>query len=452
MFLRRSFSIFGQFVPVMLLCAVMSCVQEAPDADNQQSNPDGLAPKLSIEDARMFFTDYAGSLMFGPVSGPRPETKGSGDSGEDVSDPREPSWEGAEYVNLFGEDIIDVPFDGVAMRIDKVLASLPMPEIGEMPEISNPNTLLRLAAGLSEIGEIYYIFVYATPTDEWLSVNGLTIATMSLADIGDNYSGEIRYYTPDGEFLMGFVCENGWGIRTLELRKDCETCGGNESGSDSELTVTLNAMECTYTYEIWGTCFANVIWKYLSGEITVVYDECSYELQNFMADCVYVEDDKDTNNPAKDHFDPPGPGGAGGGKPDTNPDPPAPKEEPKDPCGNLNFKKENPAFSGLMDAFRDFTDNQDFEVSTPFEWTGDGYNIDPQQGTPGRSNVSFSMPGSWDGALHTHPSGNGAIFSGFDLYALSKMYMEGHMNDPSTFMFGLITPDGYILAFYKQPQ
>lgn len=345
------------------LCLFVSCVREMPE---QAETAADEGRRLSIEDARLFFSDHAASFRLGPDPGPVTRMSGESDGdpsggpdGNQPGDPGheqpQPSWEDAQYTVLLGDEIIEVPFNDVIFSIANTVPPEERPDtcrcnggdlFGDDSEdaatpgapfghaapgppsgpstSSNPgssavpaaNTIVRLIAGLDEAGGIYYAIVYATPSGEWLAAKGLSLDTIALSDIDTTYSGSMRYFTVGGELIGGYICEDGIILYNISSGSDNDGSGNDpdedggieDESSWPEIIVYgySGMIDCSYVAVKYLWC-----WHFFGTGDGVNwfynYSDCS-ERTVFEYVCVPAE-----GRGIIDNLTGPEPGGGGGG-------------------------------------------------------------------------------------------------------------------------------------------
>ncbi|MCU7617851.1 hypothetical protein NZ698_11630 [Chryseobacterium sp. PBS4-4] len=79
---------------------------------------------------------------------------------------------------------------------------------------------------------------------------------------------------------------------------------------------------------------------------------------------------------------------------------------------------------------------------TGYTLTENGGNLSEEEflGELGKNEMKFSVGSPINGYIHNHNPTGFSIFTPFDLASFSYMQMRGRIKDPSTFIFGVITP------------
>ena len=248
----------------MILCvfavSVSSCVLDKTAAFPEEQ---GLVSHLSIDDARVFFDEVGKNLHPGPVGYTRSEPPFHSFA---------PDWSKALYSVFLGEEVIEVPFEGLGFIIDH---KTPEGENWETDpaDSAKANTSVKLIAGLNEWGEIVYRMLYITSFGSWAGDRGLEAAEVTIRDTEDSFSGSFLLYETTGEFIAGYVFAAGEATHTISLP-------GLLTGAGS-----LSGGECVYHYMNWHWCY------YFPGTTVLNPDNCIYlgrELLYVL--CVYKDD------------------------------------------------------------------------------------------------------------------------------------------------------------------
>jgi hypothetical protein len=314
------------------------------------------------------------------------------------------------------------------------------------------------AAGLTDIGELYYKFVYATPAEEWLSENELSIATMTLADIGEEYSGEIRYYWYDGTYSHGFIAYDGEVAFTISDKQPerCTTCGDEEgdssydnANSEPVIVPTAAGENCWETRTYFTLCFGGEFTRE-DGSVGINSPLRCYPDYHVHITCV-------PDSSAENQYDievsgPGGPstgdGGVGGSGGDDGGDggddggEGAPPKEPENPCENMANKSNNAAFTEEMDELSGLTSGVDYESGRSWTYDNGSYSFGVIDGQPGSNNIPVNFLNPVDGFMHTHLGNHMKGFTFGDIFWLINRYLDGDMRNPNSFTMGVITPYG----------
>ena len=477
------------FVAAVIFTA-LSCVFDAPKAEESISyTPDlPLSERLAIDDARVFFAEYAKSLN--PF--PRYDTR---NAEEDIPPPIV-LWAEAVYSEFLGHEVIEAPMMG--FRIAVYHPDDPGIE-GWGDETPPENAVGRLICGLDPNGEIYYRLLYMVPDPQFLSEKGLDIGDFGLWDTSEDFSGSLRLFEVTGEFVKGFTVSRGDIIRYMFPVKGTP-CSDDDTSSGESPTGETRAEE---------PCFQvpDTFWiDYSYWKSDPYYDENGGSTGTLVVGSrqvtIYRNDCPPSGGGSVGGDTDPGTGGGGGpgGDNDRERCPICQtygncaccvecqtnhcycrlchreactccyecyhiKEEctcctvchkkvceckvSEDPCENFRSKLKSPEFMGKLHALRSRTSSGNYrEYGYKFKLGPNGGYIfsNEIQGSNTDQTIDFSggfVPGDlyFDGFIHSHYPGCGNIFSFGDLFTMAQARLCAR--NFSTFTFGLVTPYGF---------
>ena len=214
---------------------LFSCVFDPPKAEDSppETTQLSLPERLSIDEARVFFAEYAKSLNPLPSYGTRNDH-------EDIPPPIV-LWSEAVYSEFLGHEVIDAP-----MLDFRVAVYHPDdPGIG-VPEDEAPpeNAVARLISGLDPDSEIYYRLLYIVPEPEFLAQKELDIADFGLGDTFDNFSGSLMLLEVTGWFVKGFAVSHGQLVKCIFPVKGTPDSGDDTSSCESPAVGTRSDGDC----------------------------------------------------------------------------------------------------------------------------------------------------------------------------------------------------------------
>ena len=256
-------------------------------------------------------------------------------------------------------------------------------------------------------GSPYVYVIRYIPTDHWYETS---------KDFMD-YTGEISFYTPQGDFINKIEMKNGEMSNTTKSNsslKSSTVCSLEFLGSTTICTnggsivgeVNNDEYTCTTTYHYELTCTSSGS----GGE---------------------YPDDANQEPPEPGSF----PSTGGGFTPPTLPEP-----ESKDPCEQMETLENDPVFIGKMNDLKSKT-SLNYETGYVIKKEGDKISYTGIAGEADSLGINLSISGTIDGYMHTHYNDPEALstFSGSDIRTIYELYQNGIIADINTFTISVVT-------------
>lgn len=396
-------------------------------------------------------------------------TRSSGNSRFDYSKHIKPDWQHGTKYNRYNSDVIELPLDPSSDKISSAFKNMTTGKTVYKPQYSRSSFLLM------HDGTGYRAYVMTIIGDSAYMKNDpgkLALTTYRKRD--PNFSGMVAYFTPDGKFVASYGYKDGKLI-PAPLPSTASSPVANTK-SKARFHPTVRELMVTNCID-WYMC-------YFENDVMVSADY-------LYTTCDVVDNGGGTTaggtspapvpcpgsapapaNAATTHTPHamirvaaplPTPIGDDGGLP---PPPPTQTTETcpvvatvttttvidttKDPCAQDKVLASDTGFKSKMQALSS-------TLSLGAEYA---YRINNNNGSPtydlfngGPSGVNFNFTTSFfnntNGFIHSHETNdqNLPIFSPSDLQALYLAVSQGQVHNPSTYIFGLVTPTGtYLLS------
>ncbi|MFV0419498.1 MAG: hypothetical protein ACK5KT_12300 [Dysgonomonas sp.] len=280
-----------------------------------------------------------------------------------------------------------------------------------------------------EDGTTYSFMMAVIPDLDYMLEKGESIEENKYLNRESDLSGLVYFYTVDGQFVNGWMYEDGKIIGGTHFE---DNAGG------TKVSYIMRTDRCWFQD------------TFVRGELvgTSYHCESSYE--------VIFRHDLDggggsgggvTRNPVLA-----GGGGSGNNLPIIQEEPN--KEESTDPCENIKNKVTTFSFGRMMQELRGLT-TKNYEAGRSYTYDNGKYTFTNRDGNPGEPDIKYNPTPAYkiDGFIHTHYDGTLRTFSPSDLMIPYDWFMNKNgINNLNTFSLGLVTSDGTYFLFVTDLQ
>ncbi|MDR1054847.1 MAG: hypothetical protein LBL90_03280 [Prevotellaceae bacterium] len=269
-------------------------------------------------------------------------------------------------------------------------------------------------------GEMLSFRMTITPSRNYLERYSFSPPENTYLAKTDDFEGMVMFHDLEGNYVNGWVFENGIAVKTVKPLAAGEGAG---TKSYSYTCYTEIFYEITFHYIVWYSNgeFSHI--QYLGSSITITgeYNICY-------------------------------PDGGGGDGSSGGYAPPAPPDanKPKNPCDQLNnYVGVDTGFCAMMSILQSTTTQHEKEFGlflkkVPSEQYGHEF-VD--KGIEGQCEMELFYPDiPIDGFVHTHYDGCESTFTVGDIGIMYQWYKEGLISDIKDFVFSVVTKDGAYVA------
>ena len=393
----------------MFILILYACVDEVTWRTTPENN------SISVKEAQRYFNEHVQTFYLCGGKQAR-----SADEALLVT----PLWEKGKNVLFRNQQMVEVPVYA-PMTITKNLNAM------QEDSARHVNTLYNLLAEKMEDGNILFTIAKVTCEIDCLKkIRGKRLTFHIGYDNLKEFSGTIRYYNLEGEFLTGFDYRNGRRIAIIESSKPYDP--NKESSAKRKATrggyeycrTDFIAEDVSYCYDV-----------IIGGEVTK--SVCEYDHTDYYEEthCEWIETGDGDSGEG-------GEGEGGGVNPPTKPA--DPKELDSDPCSITQSLNQNEVFKTKVvelvnNAYRNPSGNEDGWIKTI-----DNNYIYPVSAT--HSSLQYESSSTtnkiYAEKIHVHPLGSVPSFS--DIKALATDYKHGHIQKEN-FIYGVLSYNGSII-------
>ena len=390
----------------MLILILYACVDEVAWRTDPEKN------SISVKEAQRYFNEHVQTFYLCGGKHAR-----SADEALLVT----PLWEKGKTVLFRKQQMVEVPVYA-PMTITKNLNAM------QEDSARHVNTLYNLLAEKMEDGNILFTIAKVTCEIDCLKkIRGKRLTFHIGYDNLKEFSGTIRYYSLEGEFLTGFDYRNGRRIAIIESSKPYDPY--------KESSARRKATRGGYEYCRTDFIAEDVFYCYdviIGGEVTK--SVCEYDHTDYYEEthCEWI----DTGDEGGEDT-----GGGGGENP-----PSSPEKEPSEPCSIAELVRGNADLKSRVEEYiRDIKNHLD---GSEEGWakTSEGIILPPSnKGVGVCSFTGYHQDLASRGVkireqYHTHPTG-AAIPSAADLANISGTYVNG-LIEPENFVYGVLSQMG----------
>lgn len=229
------------------------------------------APRFSVEEAEAFFEDQALLLQL-PYKSGQPTKAGA------QWPVATAKWREARSFTLHGRLLVETPFDSIPYASRCML-----PHRDSLPDPSEKtlNTALKLLAEKLDEGIIRYRVIEITADSTYSGKIGEELDRLSLSCL-DDFSGEIRYFDLEGNYLNGIIFREGETVGSI-YRGAEPPANGEGAGTATRGSIVCSFIPVIVWYEY---CFH---WGYYIGDFFVENDK---RCVNYVYQEYYCYDDQ----------------------------------------------------------------------------------------------------------------------------------------------------------------
>ena len=390
----------------MFILILYACVDEVAWRTTPENN------SISVKEAQRYFNEHVQTFYLCGGKQAR-----SADEALLVT----PLWEKGKNVLFRNQQMVEVPVYA-PMTITKNLNAM------QEDSARHVNTLYNLLAEKMEDGNILFTIAKVTCEIDCLKkIRGKRLTFHIGYDNLKEFSGTIRYYSLEGEFLTGFDYRNGRRIAIIESSKPYDP--------NKESSAKRKATRGGYEYCRTDFIAEDVFYCYdviIGGEVTK--SVCEYDHTDYYEEthCEWIETgDGDSGEGGE------GEGGGGVGE----------NKEPTEPCvatalltGDASFK------SRVEEHIKNIANHLSDGIEDGWAKTSENLILSPSHSSNGKcSFAGYHQDLANRGVkiqeqFHTHPTG-GPIPSASDLANLSGTYVNG-LIEPDNFVYGVLSQMG----------
>ena len=386
----------------MLILILYACVDEVAWRTAPENN------SISVKEAQRYFNEHVQTFYLCGGKHAR-----SADEALLVT----PLWEKGKTVLFRKQQMVEVPVYA-PMTITKNLNAM------QEDSARHVNTLYNLLAEKMEDGNILFTVAKVTCEIDCLKkIRGKRLTFHIGYDNLKEFSGTIRYYSLEGEFLTGFDYRNGRRIAIIESSKPYDP--------NKKSSARRKATRGGYEYCRTDFIAEDVFYCYdviIGGEVTK--SVCEYDHTDYYEEthCEWI----DTGDEGGEDT-----GGGGGGE----------GKEPTEPCvaaalltGDTSFK------SRVEEYIRNIANHVSDHIEEGWAKTSEGTILSPSHSSDGKCSFGGHHQDLANRGVkiqeqfHTHPTG-GHIPSAADLANLSGTYRNG-LIETDNFVYGVLSQMG----------
>lgn len=354
----------------------------------------------------------------------------------DLGIPYMPAWDYTYYLDNDEFDVVelDLMTKGRISIMDK-----------ETNEIYNKTKDQKYKKSYSR-----YVFLRNKKNDESIGfimtiIPSLKYIESSNFEVFDNFylerdnqfDGFVYYYTLDGDFINGWVYEDGNVTKTVTLvnKEDVEEDAPITRAVTCDMLVTIDITEtCYYSYGVAG-----------GKKSGTTFLGCNYEMTHLSYNMV-CQYSGGGNGGLVGSGNGSGAGSNGNNSNSNN------AKESADPCANMDGKVKNTAFSNKLNDMSGLT-SKNYEAGVSYTYKDGTYTFSNRDGNAGDPSIGYKPTSSSpiDGFVHTHYNGLLNTFSPGDIASIYDWYNRDGIKDISNFSMGLVTKDGVAFLMVSDP-
>lgn len=396
------------FLPFILLFVLYACTSEQDyrtDDEQKQIDP------LTVSTAQALYEQYVGKTS-------RVKSADEGSAIEFM-----PDWSQGE---LFSDSLWYVVESPLKMDEGQTIRFM-TEQVREYSETKNvlPKQVFRqVVMRNKQTGLDYAFMMVVMPGLDYMLSKGDELEKNRYLTRESDLSGTVIFYTTDGEFVNGWVYEEG-----------------KIAYSIGELKNRLKNVETGIT--CWYQHFYGISQE--TGDITYIGSNVHCETIYSYDHPIAIDDN------GSGGVDPGGGVGIGGGSgsPSIPPTPDPPKEEPTDPCKSMSNKMASQEFMNKITELKNLT-GQKYEAGRSYTYKDGMYNFTNHDGSTGIGEIEYSPSyiSKIDGFIHSHYDGLLKTFSASDLMIPYHWFINKNgINNLNTFSLGLVTSEGTYFLF-----
>ena len=385
----------------MFILILYACVDEVTWRTTPENN------SISVKEAQRYFNEHVQTFYLCGGKQAR-----SADEALLVT----PLWEKGKNVLFRNQQMVEVPVYA-PMTITKNLNAM------QEDSARHVNTLYNLLAEKMEDGNILFTIAKVTCEIDCLKkIRGKRLTFHIGYDNLKEFSGTIRYYSLEGEFLTGFDYRNGRRIAIIESSKPYDP--------NKESSAKRKATRGGYEYCRTDFIAEDVFYCYdviIGGEVTK--SVCEYDHTDYYEEthCEWIETDDEEKGDIS--------GGGGGNNPEELNTP---------PCVAATFINQNTVLKDKIMELLKYAERHPSEPEDGWIKLVDGTYLKPIERT--HNSLTYDA-NEYSGKvysehIHVHP-GEG-LPSYPDLMKLGQDYKYGHIQDKN-FVYGVLSTKGSIL-------